>query len=365
MSTDQARALALQTKISTSGTETLSDDEVTQLSQLLSTISLSSQRNGSQLKEPRVNDPRTFNGSNHDGDGYNKLENFITQLKMVFILQPSRFPSESTKVMYAASFMDGMAFEWIQPYINNIGTAQEDPIATNFEQFTAAIRSMFGDVTLLSDAENKVMKMKQGNRSAAEYTTEFKRYAGLTNFNEHALLWAYKENINAQLQDELIIRQDIPSTLIEFQELVINLDMLFRERSKKKGNQQRRVNFTKPTHAHIIDHSPAHQTQISHYQPISRDHHQEINNDVRPMEIDNTTKKKKYAPLSKTEKQRRRDLNLCSYCGSPDHDVIECDLTPPRRQQSINANSILHQHPPSIGNTDIFTFQDFLKTQSK
>ncbi len=121
---------------------------------------LSSSKEGSQLRAPRVNDPRTFNGSNHDGDGYNRLENFITQLKMVFILQPSRFPNEATKVMYAASFMDGMAFEWIQPYINNIGTAKEDPIATNFEQFTAAIRRMFGDVTLLSDAENKVMKMK-------------------------------------------------------------------------------------------------------------------------------------------------------------------------------------------------------------
>ncbi|KAG1121330.1 hypothetical protein G6F42_012532 [Rhizopus arrhizus] len=365
--TNQAKAHALQNKIATSGTEALSDDELTQLTQLLSSISLSSTKEGSQLREPRVNDPRPFNGSNHDGDGYNKLENFITQLKMVFILQPSRFPNEATKVMYAASFMDGMAFEWIQPYINNIGTAKEDPVATNFEQFTAAIRRMFGDVTLLSDAENKVMKMKQGNRSAAEYTTDFKRYAGLTNFNEHALLWAYKENINSQLQDELIIRQDVPTTLIEFQDLVINLDMLFRERNKKKGNQQRRINnLTRPV-PNIINQQNRIPTHHPHQQHSFPQIHKENNDDddVRPMEIDNATKKKKYAPLSKAEKQRRRDLNLCSYCGSPDHDVIECDLTPPRKSQSINANSILHEHPPTKGNCNVFTFEDFLLTQSK
>jgi len=89
---DQAKkAHALQSKIATSGTEALSDDELTQLTQRLSSMTLlSSTKKGSQLRESsRVNDPRPFNGSNHDDDGYNRLENFITQLKMVFILQPA------------------------------------------------------------------------------------------------------------------------------------------------------------------------------------------------------------------------------------------------------------------------------------
>jgi hypothetical protein len=232
MSTNQTKAYALQNKIATSGTETLSDNEITQLTHFLSTISLSSS-DGSNNREPKVNDPRIFSGVNHDGKNYNRLENFLNRLSMVFKLQPSRFPSDETKVMYAASFMDKIAFEWIQPYLNAVGTAQQDPIATNFNQFTAAISRMFGDITLVSDAENKVMKTKQGNRSASDFTTEFKRYGSLTNFNEDALLWAYKENINSHIQDELIIRTDTPNTLIEYQDLVISLDMLFRERNNK------------------------------------------------------------------------------------------------------------------------------------
>ncbi|KAL9536453.1 hypothetical protein MBANPS3_012641, partial [Mucor bainieri] len=141
--------------------------------------------------------------------------------------------------------------------------------------------------------------------------------------------------------------------------------MLFRDRNKKKGgNQQRRnVNFNNKSNVqHGSNDHQSSQHQPSHHQP-SHQAHLEDNDDVRPMEIDNTTKKKKYSPLSKAEKQRRKDLNLCSYCGSPDHDVIECDLTPPRKQ-SVNANSILRDHPPTKGNSSIFTFEDFLKTQS-
>ena len=70
-----------------------------------------------------VNDPKIFNGSNNDGDEYNRLESFLTQLNMVFKLQPSRFPNDETKVIYAASFMDQIAFEWVQPYINAVGTS--------------------------------------------------------------------------------------------------------------------------------------------------------------------------------------------------------------------------------------------------
>ena len=365
MSTNQSKAHFLQNKIASTGTENLSDNEITQLTQLLSTISLSRKDDGSSIREPKVNDPKIFNGSNNDGDGYNRLENFLTQLNMVFKLQPSRFPNDETKVIYAASFMDRIAFEWVQPYINAVGTAYEDPIATNFSQFTAAIRRMFGDVTLVSDAENKVMKMKQGNRTASEYTTEFKRYAGLTNFNEEALLWAYKNNINAQIQDELIIRSDAPNTLVEYQDLVIKLDMLFWERNNKhykSNSNNNRHNMHKFNNNRRVQ-LPTTRTNIHHQ--VQQVHENDDN--VSPMEIDNINRKnhkKKYTALSKTEKQRRKDLDLCAYCGSPDHQVDRCDVLP-STSNSVNAAYLSKGKRPKKGNTQIFTFQDFLNTQSQ
>ncbi|CEP17509.1 hypothetical protein [Parasitella parasitica] len=361
MASNQLHIHALQKKIvGKSGTKNLTEEEITQLSQNLSNVSL---KDDNVIREPKVNDPRTFTGINHNGDGYNRLENFLTQLNIVFKLNPSRFHDDETKIIYAASFMDATAFEWIQPYINSIGTPAQDPLVTNYQQFTIAIRKMFGDVTLVSEAESKVMKLKQGNKTAAEFTTEFRRYASLTEFNEQALLWAYKNNINPQIHDELMVRPDVPTTLVEYQELVIHLDMLFRERSGKrnKKDQNKVFNYGKPMLPY--PHHPV--SQPSKHVTHQTDYEAE-NDDVRPMEIDNVDKKIKRKQLSKAEKQRRIDLDLCRYCGSPDHEVADCDLTPPpSHKHSTNATQILKQYPPSKGNSSIFTYQDFQLTQSK
>ena len=94
---------------------------------------------------------------------------------MVFRLQPSQFPDDVAKVFCAASYMKDIAFKQIQPYIAAVETSTDDSITRSYTLFCDALRKMFGNVTLVSDAENKVMRMKQGNKSASEYTTEFKR----------------------------------------------------------------------------------------------------------------------------------------------------------------------------------------------
>ena len=361
MSTPQERAKSLADKIANGSTENLSHSDVTSLQQLLQQLTLNSPTGNNPIREPKVNDPTPFTGVNAEGS--NSLENFITQLDMVFRLQPSRFPDDIAKVFYAASYMKEIAFKWIQPYIAAVGTSTEDPITRSYILFCDALRKMFGNVTLVSDAENKVMRMKQGNKSAAEYTTEFKRYAVLTEFNEPALFWAYRNNINTQLQDELIVR-DTPSTLEEYQKIVINLDLLIRERRQNKesrNNGKKAIN--KSVHFH------------QHQQTKSKfDNNFSDNDDVRPMEIDNASrgqqkvfkKKKKHAPLSEQEKQRRRDLGLCIYCGDPDHDVDDCTAKP-IITRSLNAIlSTENYKTPQKGNTKVFySFQDFQSTQSQ
>lgn len=359
MSTPQERAKSLASKIADGSTEKLSHSDVTSLQQLLQQLTLNSPTNNYPIREPKVNDPTPFTGVNVEGS--NSLENFITQLDMVFRLQPSRFPDDVAKIFYAASYMKDIAFKWIQPYIAAVGTSAENPITRSYILFCDALRKMFGNVTLVSDAENKVMRMKQGNKSAAEFTTEFKRYAVLTEFNEPALFWAYRNNINSQLQDELIVR-DTPSTLQEYQEIVINLDLLIRERRQiKESRNGKKSNKSVYFHQHQ-------QTK-----PKFDNNYSSENEDVRPMEIDNASrgqhkksKNKKHAPLTEQEKQRRRDLGLCSYCGNPDHDLNGCTVKPDVTK-SLNATHCSENNKtPQKGNAKIlYSFQDFQSTQSQ
>lgn len=57
--------------------------------------------------------------------------------------------------------MKDLAFEWIQTYIAAVGTDTEDPLTKNYSVFCDALKKMFGDVTLVSDAENTVMLICQ------------------------------------------------------------------------------------------------------------------------------------------------------------------------------------------------------------
>lgn len=376
MNTPQERAKALANKIADGSIELLSDTDITNLQQLLSSLSLNSPANPT-AREPKVNDPRPFSGVNADNQGSNHLENFITQLNMVFRLQASRYPDDLSKVFYAASFMKDLAFEWVQPYIAAVGTKDEHPLVNNYSIFCQALRKMFGNITLVSEAENRVMRSKQGNKTAAEFTTEFKRYAVLTEFNEPALFWAYRNNINTSLQDELIVR-DTPTNLSDYQDLVINLDLLLRERKGNKDSRLNRKSFNKnrPDNAHNFSRfdrqssSTAKPVQHNHY------HNNSDNDDVRPMEIDNASNsrgnnskkgKKKFAPLSESEKQRRRDLNLCSYCGNPNHDIDGCTVKPAKISLNATHCKSNNSNKPDIkANTKTFyTFQDFQQTQRK
>ncbi|KAG2193540.1 hypothetical protein INT46_009454 [Mucor plumbeus] len=174
--------------------------------------------------------------------------------------------------------MKDIAFKWIQPYIASVGTNSENPITRSYILFCDALREMFGDVTLVSDAENKVMRMKQGVKTAAEYRTEFKRYAVLTEFNEAAFFWAYRNNINTQLQDQLIVRST-PSNLQDYQDLVISLDLLMRERKCNKDSRNKKPYNN--TLIHFLQQRP------SAYQQVKQ-HQDSDNDDDSPMETDNS-----------------------------------------------------------------------------
>ena len=63
-----------------------------------------------------------------------------------------------------------------------------------------------------------------------------------------------------------------------------------------------------------------------------------------PMELDFTQlyRSRPRGPLADSERQRRRDNNLCLYCGSPNHHVNTCPLAPPRPQpQQVHIAQVL------------------------
>ena len=90
----------------------------------------------SRPQKPKVSQPKYYHGQ------YAKLSTFITQVTMVITLQPSRFPTKTSKVLYAGSFLRDTQFLWFQPFV----TIDPQPkFMLDFKKFCAELRKSFRD----------------------------------------------------------------------------------------------------------------------------------------------------------------------------------------------------------------------------
>ena len=149
--------------------------------------------------ETRVNPPDTY-----DGRGASKLRDFLTQLRLVFDLQPSKFLNDSIKVKYACSFLRGSAFSWIQPYLD----MEAPPVwMGEFPLFAAEITKVFGEPDVIGSATRSLRKLRQTG-SVAAYAAEFRRHSTLLSWGEQALVSQFYEGLKGSTKTSLPERSD-------------------------------------------------------------------------------------------------------------------------------------------------------------
>lgn len=248
----------------------------------------------------RMNDPPKFTGKPEE------IRKFITRVKMAVEIHRDDFASDLGKICYMCSFMEGPAFDWAQPYLDDIGTDELDSCMSSFTAFLSAFCTAFGELNELVATERKLIHLKQRDALASEHAATFRRLALRTEFNEPALLALFRESLRDRLKDELAAR-DMPLDLWQYVSKVVELDNRLRERETQRRTQplRPRQKFSTPISAQSLDSRGS-----------------TSNDGVQPMDLD--AAKVRRGPLSQEERARRRRLNLCMYCGGEGHDVKTC-----------------------------------------
>lgn len=118
---------------------------------------------------------------------------------------------------------------------------QQSPITTSYTAFTAEMKRVFDDPVHGKDASKRLLSLRQGMCSVAEYSTEFHTLSAESGWKSEALQAAFCNSLNDTLKDELISYPE-PSYLEGFVALAIQIDNRLRER--KRERQQR--SFTAP-----------------------------------------------------------------------------------------------------------------------
>ena len=224
---------------------------------------------------------------------------FLTQCSLAFELQPSAFPSDRARVAYVISLLTGRAKEW--------GTAEwqrQSPICSSFLLFSKELRKVFDHATPGREAAQGLMDLKQGGRSVADYSIDFRTIAADSGWNAPPLLAAFYHGLSDRIKDELAAR-DLPAGLDDLIALSIRIDGRLRER-------QRERRFS------VVPQAPFHRSAESGRFPSE----QVFGGSAEapePMQLGR-------ARLSTEERQRRLQENRCLYCGQSGHFVTSCPV---------------------------------------
>ena len=232
--------------------------------------------------EPTVSLPPKF-----DGNKYN-CRDFINQVKLIFQMHPKKFPNDDVRVGFIGTLLIGPAAAWFSPYFET-----SSPILSNLSLFLQEFQQTFGDFDREIVAANQIRKLRQGKTSASEYAAHFRRLCCDLKWNEAALIDQFRFGLSEEIKD-LLLTFPIPSSLQDAIAYAVKCDYRLTERRNERSLNNSR-------------------------------YYNQSNSSAVPMEID-AAKVTISSKLSLEEKERRRKLGLCLYCGKPGHIAINCSL---------------------------------------
>ncbi|KAI2650474.1 Transposon Tf2-6 polyprotein [Labeo rohita] len=246
---------------------------------------------------PPSNQPKISLPDKWDGSG-TRCDVFLTNLSLVFEFQPSRYPTDCSRIALLTSLLTGQAAEWATAVLRADGDS-----AHLYPAFTAELRTAF-----------------QHPESEVE-----------TTWSDAALRTAYYEGLSNRLKDELAVRE-LPATLEGMIQLALRVDQrmshstksVFRSFAGSTSHQR----SPEPSTFHAVTASPP-------PPPVASEAHS--GRAGEPMQIGRTS-------LSAAERARRYREGLCAYCASPDHHRAICPLRPGNGQRSEGEVSILLGH---------------------
>ncbi|KAK4703118.1 hypothetical protein P7C70_g3104, partial [Phenoliferia sp. Uapishka_3] len=280
------------------------------------------------------------------------VRNFITQCEINFTLQPLSFPTEASKVMFAASYLVEDAFNWIQPYIGASADTLAEPTNSWFltwSAFSSKLNQIFGDPDLKASAARKILVLHQGkDQGVPVYTAEFRRLSVNLNWNDETLRVLYYQGLKDAIKDQLS-REELPASLIET--IILSERIGNRQHVRATERDAAKSSNTSNSHTHPTSGSNNSRTRNDQGQyqqsapstPASRgidadgDVQMGASRKTNQPSAASATKSFVRGPLTQDEKDRRKANGLCLYCGRSGHIFNDCPLKPPSRLASSAA----------------------------
>ncbi|KAI7808332.1 Pol polyprotein [Triplophysa rosa] len=235
--------------------------------------------------EPHANNPPTYDGEP------NSCQAFLSQCALVFTLQPRRYASETSKVVYVLTLLSGRAHEWGVTIWN-----AKASFCSTFEDFCAEMVRLFDRTAQGDEAAALLSRLTQKGGSLTEYAIRLKTLAVACDWNASAVRARFLEGLNHAIADEL-------AALNMLKELKALISLALRVEGRLTLQRQLRLSNL-PWRS---------QTASSSDSPST------TSPATEPMQLGRLR-------LSTQQKQQHVAQGLCLYCGKPGHFAIQCPV---------------------------------------
>ena len=247
-------------------------------------------------REPNVQHPERYSGDAGSCRG------FLSQCSLVFTLQPSAFTTDGSMVAYIMTLLSGRALAWANALLE-----KQSPLCSDFAMFTQEMRRVFDCPVRGRDAATRLLYLRQGRNSVANYAIDFRVLAAESDWTEAALVPTFLHGLSDEVKDELVSRE-LSEGLDSLITLAIQIDNRIREHRRARqltrgpaSAERSRTGPNAPDSSRMVPTSP------ETAEPAAEE----------SMQLGRTK-------LSLRERERRIAERLCMYCGKPGHFRVSC-----------------------------------------
>lgn len=251
---------------------------------------------------PEGKKPDEFQGNRSD------FKSFVTQLALCFGANSGKFGTDKAKISFAASFLRGPAFDWLEPFIDDL---TGEVTFKSYTEFLDGLKAGFADPDQYATAEREIETLTQ-TASCSAYYSKFVTLIAQLGWTEDAVkIHYFRRGLKEEIKD-LLVGRNLPNLITEFASLCIRLDNQIEARAREKKiprSEAQRLSSTVPPQFLKSSQPPI---SVEQYKaPVSYSVPSHITGD--PMELD-----------SASRQAYRRANNLCTYCGASGHWVKNC-----------------------------------------
>ena len=210
------------------------------------------------------------------------------------------------------SLLSGRALKWAIAVVG-----RNSRLATNYDAFIQEFRLVFDHPVDGPDAASRLHGIRQGTRSVADYTVEFRILAAESTWDDAALKSAYQRGLGETIKDLILQKQ--PPTLDALIALALQADDRLRERNRERARAgvTNKLPSAKPSSKTPGGDSTSSPTSV-------------YRTSIAPMSVDEPMEMGK-SRLSAEERERRMRERLCLYCSDGGHVIRSCPVRPKDR----------------------------------